>query len=164
MTLRERSADIWADRNLDVICITTNGTVLNSGVNIMGGGIAKEAAERVPTLPKTYGDILKNNDLGVHVLHVYKEQGFADRILLAFPTKYTLMEPANMNLIETSMTELIVFAGIFHMYRIGLPRPGTGIGGLDWENEVKPLLEDMIPMQLRNRITIYSYPNESLMI
>src|SRR5579871_2072760 len=45
-------------KSSDCICITTNCTVMEDGMNPMGGGSAGAAARRWPQLPEIYGRLL----------------------------------------------------------------------------------------------------------
>jgi len=162
----ELNADIWEDSDIDVICVTTNGTVKSDGCNIMGGGIALEAARRIPNLPKTYGELLTNYGLHVQYMALYEhfilyQMVTKKHIILAFPTKYEISQNSSTKLIQHSLDELITFAHIFPQYTIGLPRPGVGLGGLNWETTIKPIIDYMLPKELDDRIIIYDYAKQS---
>ena len=62
-------------------------------------------------------------------------------VLFRFPTKNDVWYNSNLNVIENSLRELIYTARLNKNYKIYLPRPGCGCGGLDWESQVKPLCE-----------------------
>lgn len=140
--MREEFADLW-DVEADVRCITTNGTVIWDGQNIMGGGCALEAADRYPGLPYTYGRLIRSH--GHHV--------FLIGDLVMFPVKRELREPADLELIHRSFNELEDLADIYGWERIAVPRPGCGLGGLSWEKQVKPAIESY----LDDRFTIVHF-------
>ncbi len=62
--------------------------------------------------------------------------------IFSLPTKNEYWLPSPIVLIERSLKELVSL--VDHTYKaqnIVLPRPGCGLGGLDWETAVKPLCE-----------------------
>lgn len=142
--MREVTADLWLV-DCDVVCITTNGTVKSDGCNIMGGGCAREAVERYEHLPYLYGDLIKRFG---H--HVYWLSGYD---LVMFPTKDTISSPSTLTRILLSIKELTTLANLYEWEHIALPRPGCGLGGLDWETEVKPALSF-----LDDRFILVGYP------
>lgn len=164
--MREISADAW-DIECDVLCITTNRT-LKSGsslnirpyLNVMGGGIAGEAARRDRSLPRRYAELI--DEFGHHVyLMMLKDsrdsQDTQNRPVLMFPTKQEVWEGSDLDTISTSVQETILLADIYGWKTIALPRPGAGLGGLDWKSQVKPYL---LSMGLDDRFLIISYPGE----
>jgi len=114
------------------VCITTNGIVKANGCAVMGAGVAKEAAQRLPALPRQLG--WKITNFGNHVYV------FLQHRVITFPTKNDWRDPSSMELISESCRELrFITAG-----RIYLPRPGCKNGGLSW-TDVKPVLEQWLP-------------------
>lgn len=111
-------------------CVTTNGVVKNNGSLVMGAGVAKEAAKRFPELPHLLGQLV--DERGNHVF-VFDQFGVA-----SFPTKHHWKENSDLQLIEQSCRELVWLSKKWDF--VLLPRVGCGMGGLDWENEVKPLV------------------------
>ena len=125
------------DQKVDVVCITTNGSIKQDGRAIMGCGIAKQAAELFPELPLILGEKLQTFGNYLHYLKYYEDRGYT---VCAFPVKNSwqdtkadlkLIEQSCKDLVESTMPEVIV----------ALVRPGCGVGNLNWQTEVKPLLE-----------------------
>lgn len=140
----EQAIDLW-EVEADVRCITTNGTVKDSGSNIMGGGCAYEAAMRFQWLPFSYGRAIL--DYG-HRTFFFPQFG-----LVMFPTKERIEDPASLDTIERSAKELVALANIYGWQKIAVPRPGAGLGGLNWE-DVKPVLEPLFD----DRFIIIDFP------
>lgn len=138
----ERKINIWDIPDEDgVRAITTNGVVscwnYEQSYLVMGAGIALQAANKYPTL---------QTDLGVLVdefgnLPFY----LPDFNLMSFPTKEHWRDPSPLWLIERSALVMLEHMEEFEIKHIFLPRPGCSLGGLDWEAEVKPLLETILP-------------------
>lgn len=64
--------------------------------------------------------------------------------IITFPTKHHWRDESDLELIRTSAEQLIDICegrGITSCY---LTRPGCALGGLDWESQVRPLLEPIL--------------------
>ena len=142
--LKELKENVWdiADSN-SIICILTNNGVINLNeaydepywYNHMGGGIAGEANRRNLELANKCGQAIKENkyDLGLDKLTLAR--------LIRFPTMQDIGYQASLKLIEQSLKVLAHIIAENKDKLIYLPRPGCGIGGLDWNKQVKPLCE-----------------------
>jgi O-acetyl-ADP-ribose deacetylase (regulator of RNase III) len=142
----EQQIDLW-EVEADVRCITTNGTVTYKGENIMGGGCAREAAERYPNLPRVYGHMIEQYGNHVYLMPTKIP-------LVMFPTKPQIWESASLELVLGSCAELLALSVLYGWERVALPRPGCGLGGLDW-NEVGPIVADILH---EDRFIIIDYP------
>jgi len=163
----EGYGDLWAaakEENADAIVITTNGFVKKNGEAVMGRGIALEAKNAYPDLPKSLGSMI--NKHGNKVFGFY----FGSIWLFTVPVKPTVGpngEPgwrakAQIPLIEDSIKQLVGAEPYYGLMRnisdsmntliekIYMPRPGCGNGGLKWE-VVKPIIEPY----LDDRFTVF---------
>lgn len=154
--MNEIVGNIW-DSDVDAICITTNGTVMSNGRNIMGGGIALEAKQRVPDIDLDHGTAIKQFG------HRFQNIGYwtrpidnKDISLWAFPSKRTIGENSDLDTIENSLVSLVSVAHAMPLIKFGLPRPGSSLGGLDWFKDVKELVEEYLTDDYPN-ITVYHY-------
>ena len=147
--MTEIIGNIWdyAGKNT-IVCILTNGTVTKNGLNPMGGGIAAEALERNPGLDYICGDAIKNDNLCLGIDKKSKSY------LFRFETKKQVWLPSDITTISDSLDRLIRLALHFSDRTILLPRPGCGYGGLDWDTDVKPLLEKKL--KNINNIIVFS--------
>lgn len=170
--MNEILKNIWQS-NVDVICITTNGSVLNghAGVkyNPMGGGIAREATIQWKKchpndwlLEDLYGESIDKYGHSIRHLGDIRRPHHKVQQLLAFPTLYHVGEKASLTLIEISLYHLLDFSDIYPELKIGLPRPGCNIGGLSWEDEVKPMIDKLAGNEYDDRISIYHYQQLSI--
>lgn len=137
--MRELTGDLWQlalDLKADAVVITTNGFVKKDGTAVMGRGVAREAAERYPDLPKRLGKYLTAYGNKRFIFHE------DDIIVITFPVKHNWWERADPKLIEESA--LALWTSVEHVHTeikcVVLPRPGCGNGGLDWA-DVRPILE-----------------------
>ena len=146
--LNEQVGNIWDfhDKNNWVV-VTTNSTIKNNGTNVMGGGIAKEAAKRYPKLPRLVAEGIER--WGNIPLF------FPDITVATLPTKNDVWLDSTLELVIDSASkfagkiDLFSWPAIYH-----IPRPGCGLGGLDWET-VKPEMEAIFGN--RKDIVFWSY-------
>lgn len=112
--------------------IPTNGSVNSRGLAVMGRGVALQAAERFPGLREGLGKLLLSQGNKVHYNDAYG--------LITFPVKHNWYSKAKTQLVRRSCKQLfeLPWEGSF----ILMPRVGCGNGGLDWEEQVKPILEE----------------------
>jgi hypothetical protein len=154
---------------VDAICITTNGMYLTDGRAAMGGGCAGVCAKRWPETAFRLGKCLKNFLTNVPFaigaldvdgeyiepnLKMIKEKKFKT-LIFSYPTIDNLMDGAKINLIENSAKELRKLVDRFELKGIMVPRPGVGIGGLNWA-DVKTVIEP----HMDDRFTIVSFDHE----
>ncbi len=143
----EEFGDFWTIQG-DLRCITTNGTLRNSGDAVMGKGIALQAKQRYDKMSKKRYDKIESalgrliNKYGNHVFYL-------GRGLISFPTKHNWKENSDIELIKRSAMELVSLINdklpIKNKAnkRILLTRPGCGNGGLNWA-EVKPIIQTIL--------------------
>ena len=133
--IREIKCNIWDKLNENsAVCILTNETIYNNK-NVMGGGIAKEAALRNPNLKFKCAECIVNDKFSLGIDKVSGAE------MLRFSTKDNVWEDSKLNIIEMSLIKLRHYCNLNPNKTIYLPRPGCGLGGLDWETQVKPLCE-----------------------
>lgn len=115
--------------------ITTN-TVIRNGKLVMGAGVAKQARDKFPGLDREWA--LDPSEVEEVVLN-YEHR------LVRIPTKRDWKNPSSLDLIEKSIHGLRWWFGtgyeMLESEQLAIPPLGCGLGGLDWEGEVRPLLE-----------------------
>lgn len=147
--MKEVQGDIWKfyDEGHWIV-IPTNGDTNRFGLAVMGRGLAKEATQRIPGI--AYGLAKQLIDGGNHV------HNFNDIHLFTFPVKYHWSEPADLDLIKQSASELTNRTDrMLAIDRVYLPRVGCGNGRRKW-SEVKPILE-----VLDDRFIVVATPADS---
>lgn len=122
----------------NIVCVTTNGIIKHDGTAVMGAGIAKTANIRF-NVAKKLADNLRNGnnvyDLGEYT---YKDSRFH---LVSFPTKNHWRDNSLPYLIKQSAKQLLTLVNAHGFKHVYLVPPGCGLGKLDWNEDVKPLLE-----------------------
>jgi hypothetical protein len=164
--------DCVSDVSINAICITTNGMYATDGRAAMGGGCARLCADRWPQTAWRLGKCLKNFGTNVpFVIGAVDNQGnyiepsmkiIKDRkykcLIFSFPTIDDLMDGAKIELIQRSAEEMKIFADRFQLMGVAGVRFGSGIGGLDWYHDVKPVVEKI----LDDRFIICCQENDEL--
>lgn len=139
---------VFNDSHYQAICCTTNRIVKKNGELVMGAGIAKLFAKNFPSLPKIWGFRMYHN---IHMSGFMVTPGVCEnKYLIAFPTKDHWRNPSKLSIIKTSTNLLLGFTYMMGLKHVLLPKPGCSNGGLDWNTEVMPLLEE----KLDNRFTV----------
>jgi O-acetyl-ADP-ribose deacetylase (regulator of RNase III) len=119
----------------------SNAKTLVNPVNtdgVMGKGLAKEFKKLYPGMFIEYQRLCKEKKLVVGKLLLHKGMF---KWILNFPTKTSWKKPSCIKYIESG---LISFTKNYEKYgitSIAFPALGCGNGGLDWEKQVKPLME-----------------------
>lgn len=123
----------------NIVCVTTNGIIKKDGRAVMGAGIAKTADTRfdlggiLANHLRTYGNTVGN--LGSFT---WKHSKFH---ICSFPTKEHWRDASIPELIYKSATQLVELANTGNFQHVFLTPPGCGCGGLNYETDVKPILE-----------------------
>lgn len=140
-TLRTTSNifDLPTDRT-HAVCITTNGMIKRNGTAVMGAGIAKEANERFH-LGYELANHLKNNG---NTPFIFSTPGKNNSHLISFPTKYDWRNQSDLNLIRRSAEILVEICNNSNIQTCYLTPPGCGCGGLNWDIQVKPVIESIL--------------------
>jgi O-acetyl-ADP-ribose deacetylase (regulator of RNase III) len=123
----------------NAICFTNNGVISTNNELVMGGGIALQFKRRWPELPKKFGQQIMRRGNIPHA--IVTNDGVT---VVNYPTKYHWRNPSSLSLIEQSAKDLVELAnkeGWTHVY---LPRPGVGLGQLDWDSQVRPAIEPIL--------------------
>lgn len=171
--MKELKKDLFSsifDKNADAICITTNGHYTSTGVAVMGGGCAKEAAHRWPEIPKRLGRLLKQFNINIPFVigaigangeHLELSEDLIKNrkfkcLIFSFPTINNLINGSNINLIKQSATILVDYANQYNLKNIISVRPGSGIGGLNYYRDVRPEISKIFD----DRFTIVCQEND----
>lgn len=134
--MKEITGDIWDFHKKGYwIVITTNGNVRANGEAVMGKGIALQAKQKFPDLPKALGQSIR---FCGNVVRILGQPPFLDYRIVSFPTKHNWWEKADPSLIEEGCKTLsTTWPKDKDLYMV---RPGCSNGQLDWK-DVKPILE-----------------------
>ena len=149
----EKVGDFWQEVGeyvYNAICCTTNTFVKYNGDLTMGAGIALDFRNKFPFLPELWGKIISTrqkaikSNIIVTKYDIHKCVLEVPQYIVAFPTKYHWKNDSDINLIKESTEQLVCVANALCWPDILLPRPGCYMGGLNWETQVKPILEPLL--------------------
>ena len=107
-------------------------------VGVMGKGIAKDFKAIYPEMFARYQQLCERDQFSIGQLWPYRTP---NKLVLNFPTKKHWRSPSRPEYIEAGLK---TFAEKYHLYgvtSISFPLLGCGNGELDWESQVRPLME-----------------------
>lgn len=139
-TMQYRSGDIWelAHACEGLVVVPTNTTIRKDGLAVMGAGLAKNAADKFPSLPQ---------QLATHI-NRWNERLYVDQHVICLPTKRDWQQSSTIELVEQGCRELAELDRIFTIcgYKrpILVPQLGCGLGGLKWERQVRPVVDSLL--------------------
>ncbi|MDE2180243.1 MAG: macro domain-containing protein [candidate division NC10 bacterium] len=125
-------------------------------VGVMGRGIARQFKNVYPENFKAYAAACKRGEVQPGRMFVFETgQLTPPRYIVNFPTKRHWRGKSRIEDIEaglTALTEVIRAKGI---HSIALPPLGSGLGGLDWATEVRPLIEAALSPLADVHVSVY---------
>lgn len=135
--MKEMQGDLF--QLLAPICIPTNGCLKKNGAAVMGAGVAKQAKQRFKNIDKSLGFLIDLQGNHVHLISGVPP-------IFSFPTKDHWRDGGDLRLVVRSAYELSeLIARMMHPFKnVYLPRVGCGLGGMNWENVVKPALNGIL--------------------
>lgn len=107
-------------------------------VGVMGKGVALTFREIFPEMFKEYQRLCESGALQVGNLHLYRS---AHKYVLNFPTKKHWRQPSKPEYIEAGLRTFVANYQRWGISSISFPPLGCGNGALDYETQVRPLME-----------------------
>lgn len=138
---------------------TSNAKVLVNTVNtvgVMGKGIAADFKKIYPKMFEEYKTLCENGKFDIGELYLYKT---SNKWVLNFPTKKHWKSPSTVEYIELGLQKLIEQATKLQLTDIAMPKLGCGNGGLNWETQVKPIVEKYLKKSPIN-VSIYDFDKD----
>lgn len=132
----------------NIVVVTTNAHLNMNLELIMGAGIAKEAKQRCPELPKLMFEHARKKR--------YYYVPFPDLGLACLQTKILWPDPSPLDLVKESVEYFRVHVEDAPDINYHCPQFGCGNGGLSWPNQVLPLVEN-----LPDNVIFYEYTKSS---
>ena len=128
-------------RYVDSPLFESSARVLVNTVNtvgVMGKGVALEFKKRFPEMHRLYRGHCKSGRLRIGKLWLYRTLG---RWVLNFPTKAHWRNPSKIEYIRAGLTKFVTTYQDRGIDSISFPLLGCGNGGLDFDTQVRPLME-----------------------
>lgn len=127
-------------------------TVNTEGV--MGKGIAKEFKTIFPDMFKQYQKLCEKKKIDIGILWLYRT---SNKWILNFPTKTTWRKPSKLEYIEQGLKKFVAKYDEHNITSIAFPPLGCGNGELDFDKQVRPLMEKYLkPLPIDIYIHLYN--------
>jgi len=122
-------------------------------VGVMGKGVAKDFKLIYPDMFKQYQKLCEENKLDIGKLWIYKT---SNKWILNFPTKKHWRNRSKLEYIEAGLKKFVCSYADKGITSISFPMLGCGNGELDWDTEVRPLMEKYLnPLPIDVFIHLY---------
>lgn len=107
-------------------------------VGVMGKGLALEYKKLYPDMFDAYQVQCEAGHFTIGSLLLYKTP---NKWVLNFPTKKHWRSPSRVEYIEAGLVSFVERYREFEISSISFPQLGCGHGDLDWESQVRPVME-----------------------
>ena len=141
---------------------TTSLPAIGHGVNthgVMGSGIARIIAGRFPAVLAPYKEACATGALTPGGFQAVKVREDPDLFIFNLASQQRPGKDARLEWLEQSVEKAVSYAKENGFFGFALPRIGAGIGGLDWESEVRPALEVIADREDTLTIELWSLPD-----
>lgn len=123
-------------------------------VGVMGKGVALEFKQLFPAMAAQYRELCERGQFNVGQLWLYKSP---QKWVLNFPTKKHWRQPSQAAYIEAGLQKFVEVYSQWGIHSIAFPPLGCGNGQLDFETQVRPLMERYLkPLP----IDVFIYPDK----
>jgi O-acetyl-ADP-ribose deacetylase (regulator of RNase III) len=125
-------------------------------VGVMGRGIALQFKNAYPANYTLYRTACKKNEVRLGRMLVFSTGQLAcPKYIINFPTKRHWRNKSRIQDIANGLQDLVKVLREKKITSIAIPPLGSGLGGLDWKKEVRPLLEMVLGPIAEVRIVVY---------
>lgn len=124
-------------------------------VGVSGRGLALEFKKRYPSMFELYKSQCQSGKFKIGLVLFYKLKTGDKKTICVFPTKEHWRHPSNRSYIEGGLKAFINYYQSLEIKSVAFPKLGCGLGGLNWEYEVRPLMEKYLGSCADLRVEIY---------
>lgn len=110
-------------------------------VGVMGQGVAGMFKRFYPEMFDQYYVLCKQKRLDIGQLWLYRTP---HKWILNFPTKKHWRAASQIEYIEAGLQKFIAVYAEQGFTTVSFPMLGTGAGGLNWENDIRPVMESYL--------------------
>ncbi len=107
-------------------------------VGTMGKGLAYQFRQFYPQMNDQYRILCDQQQFKVGQLWLYKTP---HKWILNFPTKADWRDPSRLEYLEQGLEKFVATYADKGLTSVSFPMLGAGLGGLDWETVVRPVME-----------------------
>ena len=125
-------------------------------VGVMGKGIALQFKKKFRENFKAYARACKSDKVEIGKMYTVSLNGLTNpRYIINFPTKQNWREKSRLEYVREGLEDLVREIRSLGIDSIAIPPLGCGNGGLDWETEVRPLIEAALARVPEVRAYVY---------
>ena len=126
-------------------------------VGVMGRGVALQFKRAFPENFKAYAERCKRNEMQPGEVFVFETANPSNdpRYIINFPTKRHWRGKSRIKDIEPGLKSLVRAIEERGIRSVALPALGSGLGGLDWTREVRPLIVASLSELSEVRVVVY---------
>lgn len=109
---------------------------------VMGAGLAKQFKQKYPEMFKRYRRFCLAGQFQIGMLQLYEAKD--GKVICNFPTKNHWREASKLEYIAAGRQK---FVGAYQekgIVCVAFPKLGCGLGGLDWEQQVEPMMREYL--------------------
>jgi O-acetyl-ADP-ribose deacetylase (regulator of RNase III) len=126
-------------------------------VGAMGKGIARDFRQFYPEMYDQYHSLCERGQFQIGQLWLYKTP---HKWILNFPTKQHWRDPSKLEYVEAGLQKFVATYAEKGITSISFPMLGSGLGGLDWQSQARPLMERILaPLPIDIFIHLYNADN-----
>lgn len=134
-------------------------------VGVMGKGIALQFKKKFPENFKAYARACKSGEVEIGKMFTFPlDQLTNPRYIINFPTKQHWREKSRLEYVREGLDDLLREIERLGISSIAIPPLGCGNGGLDWETEVRPLIEEAMARVPKVRAYVYEPSTDTVPI
>lgn len=135
MPIEHKIGNLFDSTDLDALAHGTNT------LGVMGAGIAVEFKRRYPDMYSTYNQLSNIETFVPGTIFPWVVEKVTVYNLMTQGHQGRTILPATLESIKISTKSMLRIASTLGQTRIGMPKIGAGLGGLDWNDVEKVLLE-----------------------
>lgn len=125
-------------------------------VGVMGKGIALQFKKKFPGNFKAYERACKNEEIRIGEMFTVSLDSLSNpQYIINFPTKKHWKGKSRIEYVREGLKDLLREIERLDIHSIALPPLGCGNGGLNWEDEVRPLIEETFAQVLE--VQVYAF-------
>jgi O-acetyl-ADP-ribose deacetylase (regulator of RNase III) len=111
-------------------------------IGVMGKGLALKFKELYPEMYGGYKSVCKDRTFDIGSLHIHIVN--PNRFILCLPTKKHWRRPSRIEYIEEGLKAFVSDYKFLGITSVAFPKLGCGLGGLNWEEEVQPAMDNYL--------------------
>lgn len=108
---------------------------------VMGAGLALDFKQRYPSMFEHYKKVCDDKKFYLGTLLIWRGP---EKWVLNFPTKVEWRRSSGLEIIEAGLQKFVQSYQAQKITSIAFPMLGCGYGGLSWETQVMPMMEEYL--------------------